>query len=287
LTNKKSIKDYIAIVESTLNNTVDASNARLTADDDFDLETSTGIYEWNASLDDFEETGTSSNLIIKFPSVEGGATNDATFTVNSYKEDSNENPTDVDMVLTKSNSTIFSIDFTAAYDSESEPTSIDATIAMPPYSYTANGSHTSTNVSFSTAINSDDLSIPIASTSFNVTFADASLETPNSIDGSVQLYEVTLMANVDAKAMQDADSETDDMETVINDNADVYFKKTSSGQKIGDVVVEEVIDSEGDSEPAFYIEYSDGSKENLEDVFDETLEEIEDLVNDFEDDDAV
>lgn len=285
---KKSVKDYIAIIEKTLNNTVSASNARLTADDDFDLSTSTGIYEWNASLEDFENKGTSSNLIIKFPSVEGGTTNDATFTVNSYKEDSDENPTDVDMVLTKGGNTIFSIDFEAAYDSESEPTSIDGTIKMTPYSYSLKASHTSNSVSFNTSINSDNLSIPIVSTSMNATFLDDSLTNPNTIKGSLQLYEVTLNADINAKAIQEADEETADMESVVNSNANVSFSKTSSGQKIGDVVVDEVEDAANeDTDVIFYIQYSDGSKEDLEEVFDETLTEIEEVIEELEDNDSV
>jgi translation initiation factor 2B subunit (eIF-2B alpha/beta/delta family) len=284
---RKSVKDYISSVEKALDNSVSVSNARLTDEDDFDLSTSKGVWEWNAEKEEFEEGEANSSLIIKFPSTENGTENDAVFTVNAYKEDANDNPTDVDMSLVKDGSTIFSIDFSATYDSESDPTSMNGKIEMPPYSYEADAKHTSTSLSLGMSINNVNMSIPMASTSMSATFADESLDEPTKINGSLQLYELTLTADVNAKVISDAEEQdSDDMEKIVNDNANVSFTKTSTKQKIGDVVFEEP-EENSDEEVGVYVQYEDGSKEDLENMFDETINEIEDFMEeyDLEDDD--
>lgn len=280
---KKSYKQYVQILKDALNNTSNASNARMAADD-FDFETTKGIYEWSESLDDFKKTGTSDKLILKFPSQENDTINNATLTFNSYSEDANENPTKIDMNLVENSTTILSIDYTAAYDAEDEPTMFDGEVKMPPYTFSADLKKTGTAVSFNTKIASSTITIPIASTSFNGTFSDVSYEDPIKIDGSAQLYEITIVGSINAQEIQKADDNDDEAEKIINENADVYFKKTSTNQKIGDVSVDLIdVANDEDEDVKLYVTYTDGSKADLEVVFESVIDEIEKAVDELDD----
>ena len=283
-TGKKSYKQYVQSLKDALKNASNASNARMAADVDF--ETTKGIYEWSENLDDFKKTGTSDKLILKFPSQENDTINNATLTFNSYSEDANENPTKIDMNLVENSTTILSIDFTATYDAESEPTTFDGVVKMSPYTFSADLKKTGTAVSFNTKIESSTITIPIASTSFNGTFTDVSYEDPIKINGSAQLYEITIVGDINAqeiKKANDADG-TEEVEKIINENADVYFKKTSTNQKIGDVSVDLIdVANDEDEDVKLYVTYTDGSKADLEVVFESVIDEIEKAVDEVDD----
>lgn len=287
-TGKKSYKQYVQSLKDALKNASNASNARMAADVDF--ETTKGIYEWSESLDDFKKTGTSDKLIIKFPSQENDTINNATLTFNSYSEDANENPTKIDMNLVENSTTILSIDFTATYDAENEPTTFDGVVKMSPYTFSADLKKTGTAVSFNTKIESSTITIPIASTSFNGTFTDVSYEDPIKINGSAQLYEITIVGDINAQEIEkadDNDNDAEESEKIINENANVYFTKTSTNQKIGDVSVD-LIEAGNDTEDGqtkLYVTYTDGSKADLEVVFESVIDEIEKAVDELDDED--
>jgi len=71
------------------------------------------------------------------------------------------------------------------------------------------------------------------------------------------------------------------MEKIVNDNVNITFTKTSTKQKIGDVVFEEP-EENSDEEVGVYVQYEDGSKEDLENMFDETINEIEDFMEEYD-----
>ncbi|MCP4521156.1 MAG: hypothetical protein GY827_05640 [Cytophagales bacterium] len=282
---KKTYKEYINTLEEAFDDITKVAKLKSAIgvvevqeeEEEFDFATSTGIYEWDADIEDFKNTGTSSELVIKFPSTDGGTTNDAQLTITEYAEDDNENLTALDIDVQVDGSTILDIDAEAVYNDDDEPTMLDASISMNPYTYSVEFKQTSTNVALSTGIESSNLSVPIVSTSIDATFEDASYEELLSFKGDAQMYEVTLNADVDVKTINTAEDDEDaDMEAIVNEAANVYFSVTSTGQKIGDVVLEEVEgEGEEDGDVIAYVQYADDTKEDLETVFEGVIDELE------------
>ncbi|MBV6647136.1 MAG: hypothetical protein KI790_16885 [Cyclobacteriaceae bacterium] len=249
-----------------------------------DIETTKGIYEWSFELNDFEKTGESDILVIAFP-TEGSTENNAEFRltaveieefVESYDgyEDRYEQPTVIKADLSIDDSKFIDLDFEVDYSAEGIPVFADITMLVVPFTFSLDFDDTNSGTSSVSASISKDSEL-ITAVSVEVIFVDAEKEEVKSIDGSVSYRALKIQGDIDVLALDN--SEDGDPNDYIN------LALFSDDKKIGDIefVLEEI--EPGYEDYVAYVTYSDGSKENLEDLLKSVEMEIEDFFESIED----
>ena len=110
-----------------------------------------GKYEWTATTDTTEEwnfTAGGEDVVFEFPSTEGGSSNNAVLSIHDYAgvevanpidgEYAGELPTKLIMDLTVDGEELMEYNFTAAYNSNGEPTSVKTSLRLSPFTFAVN-----------------------------------------------------------------------------------------------------------------------------------------------------
>lgn len=254
-----------------------AINGRTTEEGSFDFNANKGIYTWDADLDIFEKTDKSNIIIIRFPTEES-TTNNAELQLKAYSEveiydeewdEYSYLPTDLLAELYVNESKVASIDFEATWDEVGFPISAD--IALMVNNFSLNLSvDTSGTTSSSLSLTFKQGEEIIVDAAITVKYDDASKseESLKTIEGFVQIKNLKVQGNID---MHEADAVEVDWNKVFN------LTLYSNNEKLGDIVFVDV-----DDEPVPYVKYADGSKVELETVFQPVIDEAESIADDFE-----
>lgn len=250
-----------------------------TAEEGFDFNGNKGVYDWNASTEQFEKTTTGGNIIeINFPAAES-ATNNVKLQITAYAEQAFEDefdfyymPTSLSANLSVDNVKQVEITFSAEYNQDGVPVSGNVSLFLNPYTFAIGFDDTSaTRVTGSVSIKEGTTTIVAASTTIN--FADADKETVNTASGFVQYRNVKIQGDIDAEGYETANNPD------INDYVNLALYDGNS--KIGDIVfVVEMVD--GYEEDVPYVQYADGSKEKLEDILQPVIDKLEAFSDDVE-----
>jgi len=280
-TEKKEIRDFFKKKGKEFKSIfvpAKAINGRAASEEPFDFEGNLGVYAWNPDLGEageFEKTGNSEIIEIKFP-TEGSATNNATLKLTAYSEievydeeweEYSYQPELLKASLFVNDVKVASLDFEVDWDDAGFPIAGDIVLTINDFkisvSFDTSGS-TSSTLSVSLLHLEETL---IAST-ITVKYENSSKseESLKSIDGFIQLKGLKLQGNVDIKA---ADAVEVDWNDVFN------LSLYSDGKKLGDIVFIEV-----DTEFVPFLQYADGSKEELETVLQPVIDEIDNLATD-------
>ncbi|WP_436517732.1 hypothetical protein [Ekhidna sp. To15] len=239
-----------------------------------------GLYTWNFDLQDFD-VEESEFFIVKFPTEESNS-NNAEFgitnldfqTITEVWEDivdEYEVPTVINGYLKVNNATIVELSYDVKWAGNGTPEVADVTLLIDPFRFVLNFRDTftkSTSLLSSISINED----LITSIDVDVSYETESKEDPYLIEGNVQYRGLKIEGNVDAREIG--------LEGDPNDfiNLALY----SNNLKIGDIVFVLEEDSDGFQDYIPYVQYSDGTKENLEDILAPVFEEIEAIFIEFE-----
>ena len=258
-----------------------SKQGRKNSDEPFDFEANVGVYEWNPGLEQFERTGDDEIIRILFP-TEGSTSNNAELQVLAYEEvevydaEGEEymyEPTLLQASLLVDEAEAASLDLNIEWDEEGFPITADMVAEVVPFKATL-----SFDVS---ASNKNSLSASLLrgqetlfSTSVEVLYSgpDKSEEDLKTITGHVQLIDLRLEGEIDVEGMDSA------QEPDLNDF--VHLTLSADNKKVGDIVFEtEMVD--GFEETVAYIQYTDGTKEKLEDVLQPVIDELEAIEEDF------
>lgn len=246
------------------------NNAQPTTFDDIK-----GLYEWNPEIQDFDKEE-SEFFIVKFP-TEGSEVNNAELKISDLQfvtirevdgdiVDEYEVPSIIIGYLKVDDVTYIELDFEVNWSSEGFPEKADVSLLVKPFTFVLSFDDTfAKSASLLTSISLDnDLVVGVDLT---VEFETDAKEEPVYFEGSVNYRDLKIAGNVDITDIaEDADP---------NDfiNLTLFAGET----KVGDIVfvLEEI-------EPGFedyvaYVEYEDGSRENLEEILEPVLMEIEDI----------
>jgi hypothetical protein len=258
-----------------------SAQGRTKGEEPFDFEAHTGVYEWNANIEQFEKTGSDDIIRILFP-TEGSSTNNAEFQLLAYEEvevydaewgETMYEPTVLQAALLVDDAEVASLDLNIEWDEEGFPITADLTAEVVPFK---------ANVSFDvSASNKNTLSASLLrgqetlfSTSVEVLYSgtDKSEEDLKTISGHVQLIDLKLEGTIDVEGMDTVEEEPD-----LNDFIDLTL--SADNKKIGDIIFEtEIVD--GYEESVAYIQYADGTKEKLEDVLQPVIDKLEEIEED-------
>jgi hypothetical protein len=253
---------------------------RLSNDEPFNFTAHKGVYEWNFTQETFVKTGNANIIRILFP-TEGSATNNAVLQLHQYNEVevydefseySYYEPEVIVADLSVNGAEVASLDLSIDWDETGFPLTADITLALTPYtgnlSFDVTGS-TSSTASASIRRGSETL----FAASITTLFSDPSKsgDSLEKIEGFVQLKDVKLEGNIDFASLDQSSSG--------NPNEYINLWLSSNGSRLGEIIfVEENVD--GFPEWVAYLQYSDGSKEKLEDVLQPILDELEALEDD-------
>jgi hypothetical protein len=245
----------------------------------FDFAANTGIYSWNADLEQFDKTGESNIIKILFPS-EGSTTNNAELRLNSYEEvgfydeewqEYTYNPTLIDAELLVDGTEVASLNLEATWDEAGFPLTADVSATVAPFSATVSFDVSASNkntLSASLSKNSEQL----FSTSVEVLYSASTktAEDIKTVSGHVTVKNIKLEGNIDVEGMDNVQGEDPDW------NEFVDLKLVIDNKVAGKIVfVKEMVDGYEESVP--YVEYTDGSKEKFEDVVEPIVSELDDL----------
>lgn len=221
----------------------------------FDFDLWVGTYTWDAAhymwVPDFGNP--SDKIIFKFP-AEGSTTNNIILTIHNYTEVKvtgtdeygypyyDYMPTDILADLYVDNEKVIELDLEATWttsgDNAGEPTSLDISVFLTPFTFSGDFDQSSTaaSVNFNIKHNSDQ----IFATGLSATFG-SNTEEPITIGGYIQLMNVKIEANIDVAGLEavfedNTYTTADEINTAINDEIDavVYV----DGVKAADILIE-------------------------------------------------
>ncbi|MEM6641892.1 MAG: hypothetical protein AAF616_02840 [Bacteroidota bacterium] len=252
-------------------------SSRVSDDEPTSFDEIAGLYEWNFDTESFDES-TSDIFIMRFP-TEGSNVNNAEFEISELTFttiveeydgfiDEYEIPTNIQAKLTVDTEEVISLDFDVSWTADGMPELADITLVAVPFSYTIgfdNLGSTSSSLLSSLKLNNNE----ILGIDVDVTFDSEDKAEPSFIEGSVLYYNMRVAGDVHVPSDQEVASASYD----VNDFIDLIVE--IDGSKIGDIIFI------GDDEVP-YIQYEDGSTEELELLFEAAVAEIENLIEDTE-----
>lgn len=254
------------------------ASARINEDDRFVFEDELGVYDYNFELQDFEQVQQGGDKIqINFPAAES-TTNNATLNITAYTDVAITDefdgwvsyyPTVIKANLSIDGETLVVLDMTADYSADGFPEEAEISLTLADFEYAlsfSDAAATKSTVSFAVNKASDK----IIGTSVSVVYESADKEFIKLVEGEVSYRDLKIKGKLDYSNI-DEEAETFDM----NDFLDLAIYDGST--KLGDIVFEE-----GEWETIPYIQYSDGSKEPLEDLLAPVIEELEDFIMELE-----
>ncbi|MFO0506654.1 MAG: hypothetical protein ACK5X6_07390 [Chryseotalea sp.] len=233
------------------------SNARTQGEESFDFSENTGVYEWS-SEGGFTKTANSTIIELRFP-TEGSTTNNATFKLFDYDEvatpdgDEAYSPTLIDATLSINGTQVAALDATAEYRNDGTDDAIfaDITYTVGAFSVDLDFNDKAANAtSFSQVLREGNNTIIGWGITAVYNSAEKIEEDIKSIEGFFQLINIRFTIS----ATQPSSNATD-----VNDFIKINI--TVDDAAAGRVVIGD------DGEP--YVEYRDGSRELLADIFNE------------------
>lgn len=247
---------------------------QINGDEPFNYNNNKGIYEWNATEERFiKKQETSSIIEIRFP-TEGSNTNNAVFRLTSYAEvatpdgDEAYSPTTIEATLDINSVKEASLSVKVEYkgDGTDEPKFADISYFVNPFTIDVDlDDRAASTTSFSQSLSkSDDVLI-----GWSLTATYQGTKTEDNISKLVGTFQLSsVVFNIALTAPTDPNQPVDDYNDFIK------ISVTVDGKSAGNVVW---VSDNTNSEPVPYIQYSDGSKEPLADLFESLGESLDDL----------
>lgn len=248
----------------------------------FNFEEHAGVYAWNPELGEqgeFELVDDSNIIIILFP-TEGSETNNARLEITAlseveiYDEEWDEyryELAELNASLSVNQTEVASLDLGIEWDEAGFPLSGSVTLEVAPYKATVTfNDAAATTSSISASFIKGDRTLIATSVTANYSDDSKSEDALTSLEGYVQFLELKVQGAINVPA---ADAEDVDWNEVID------LALYHNNDKLGDIVFEMVND-----ESVAYLQYADGSKEELETVLKPVIDEIEALTEELNND---
>jgi hypothetical protein len=245
---------------------------QIAGDEPFNYSQNKGVYEWNPSIADFEKTGSSDIIEIRFP-TEGSNTNNAVFRLTNYAEEATPDgdeaysPTIIEATLDVDNvkEASLSVDVEYVGDGTDEPKFADISYFVNPYTIDVDLDDRQTSTTtFSQYLSKG--SDKLIGWSLTATYQGLKPEKNISkLVGTFQLGSVVFTIEVNAPT---------DLNQVDDYNDLIKISITVDGKSAGNVVW---VSDSASPEPVPYVEYSDGSKEPLAGIFESLAQSLEEL----------
>lgn len=259
LNTRRGVKQLARVIKSASQS---ASTARLkdVPQDEFDFEEMKGVYEWDESIQDFVMTDESVDYIeFRFPTGES-TTNNGSLKILSFEENEDYELIDLSAELAIDGELLLSIRLVTESTASSESVSLDMFVS--PFELSLSTSESTSGAQIDFSMSRDEIDLMMVSLSISVDEQSGELE---KIAGTISYRELTIEGSLDFSNIANITS-ADQMNELVN------LSVSYEGNKVGDVVFQ--LDN---GEPVPYIEYADGSRENLETLIQPIFDQLDDL----------
>ena len=254
---------------------VDGPAKKVSDDGPNTLEDISGIYTWNFETAefDFEE----SDLFTVFFPTEGSETNNAEFKISNLEYAVTEEGLDFDApslinaYLKVDDVTLVELAYDVNWSDLGVPVEADVNLLIAPFRFEIDFVDVfakSTSLLTSVYINDE----VIVSIDVDVSYESESKEDPFLIEGSVQYRNLKIDGSIDAR----------EIGLDANPNDFINLALYSDEDKVGDIVFVLETDDQGLEDYIAYVEYADGTSQNLDEVLLPVFEEIEAIFAEFE-----
>jgi hypothetical protein len=261
-----------------------------------------GAYKWNASAEEWEKTGASSNLELVFPSTANGTSNDASLVVTLATTNISDKvlevtnvPTSVTATLSANGTNYVVYQYTASYNSEGVPTSLSTSLQVGEFKIGGDFKYSTSNSSVKYYFTHSSTTLIEAYAEVNGTLSTDSISNgqPQNIvnDGNayIQVMNVKLVGEIDLKNLVKAEeviyNRTDIADsTAAQLDAEAWNKYASlvliyadSKTKIADTEFYSVATTEygyTDYENSIRLVFGDGTKSDFETYFSNGFEKL-------------
>jgi len=255
-----------------------------------------GVYTWDPTTENFDKSGESSSIVYKFPSTEGGQSNDAEITIEkpttgtiTVDGASQEIPTNVSVNLSKDSKEVVSISLKSTI-ADNFISSATFAVSMGKYELSTSIGYTASKMSESIAFTASEQTIikfeysiegnltgykDMILSSSEMDESPMTIEDIHKLNYTMQFYEMQLLATLDYKEMvanmKNAKTEEESI-ALINDNLDMTIGYTD-----GTVIAtgEAFYDAEAKDPINFQLVFKDESKATIEAYYEENLKGLQ------------
>jgi hypothetical protein len=255
-----------------------------------------GTYEYNFTTNTFDLVDTHSLIVIRFPSNQAAFdahTNNAKaeltqFVVKTYTlyDDYDQTtyeievPTAVKGYLDVDEVRVFSVDYSASFQYNSNqteilPQTLALNITLTPYSFTM--SFSGSGVNYATALSFKKGNDVIAEYDVTVKLtADLWDEAPEKISGHFQITPLKFKGYINMFAVEQASDQTPANVALMNENIDVSLIHVELNRTLGYIEARAFVTDWGESiEPVLV--YSDGTWQKLETIFQPVVDDMDNM----------
>jgi len=250
-----------------------------------------GTYSWES-----ENTWTvvqddpSDAIVIEFPTEPANfdqTGNNAVLTISNYAEQEVITDTDSEWVPVTLNAKLeidgtkyVEVAYSLTLDNEGNPTEIDMSLYLKPFTYALN----LTSNSIQTSLSKDGVENSLLSANLEFTFMDSEMEDLERVDGNIQLGNMNMDGWVKPYALQDSSiyegiQNPGDIADKMNEQMDIKVYKYDTGDKLANLIFTVNESSQyailGNIILAF--EFKDGSTEDAGPYFEAIIGELEQL----------
>ncbi len=269
--------------------------------EDFKFEDAKGEWQYVYATESVEKMANSTitdRMVLHFPSDSNKKeVNDAVLTVYAYTEtiilqpdtlrdyftgqitsirmDTSYRPTKLLADIMIGTNKIVDVKLLASYTTAGDPTMIDATVSMAPYTLTALYSEVGAKQTASFSVKKDGRILTAAGVT--ITYPSSSdRSTPDFFEGYVQLDNIKAKGSIDIKGMNAlvADPTAADFNTYVK----VAFYKADNDAKVCDLKAFDEVESYGGKNAEIYLVFADGTKEKPQVYIDKLTAKLPDFL---------
>lgn len=233
----------------------------------------TGVYSWDASLQEFVFIEDADVLILKFPVGDSG-TNNGVFTVNALQLSATEMPELVDVELTVGDEVMASLYLAVNWSQNDYPEEAEINLFLKPFTLTvgfnlSDGLQTTFDALLKKG-NDEIASVSLVSSSLVSAIFNEELP---QISGHIAYRNIRLQGSVDLEGVDTAIAN----ETDPNESIDLQL--LIKGEVVGDIIL--VLETnEGYTDYYPYVEFQDGTQVSVDDLLSDAFDSIEEQLGD-------
>jgi hypothetical protein len=266
-----------------------------------------GIYTWNFANHDWDYAASTTVAEFHFPSKKTGTTNNAVFTISSYKgvvvssplpDYTGDLPTEIKANLKVDGTEYFAYSFAASYTNQGIPSSVVTSVAFRSFVFTFEFSNSTSNISINYKFTNGTKTIFDIGGAVNGNFTQTAMENsdgPEDVfyngNAHFQLFNVKIAGMVDVVKISEAEKKiyaneynsnfdyikADSLMAIeINKNAKLIAFFVDTQQKIANIEAYRVVEEHNyyygsytDSYIDFRLVFADGSPSNADNYFGE------------------
>lgn len=227
-----SVSNVLAISSHASKKNVAGVLAAINDDDVSKLSEFYGIYTWNASKDEWDESSSSDKLEFRFPSEEGKSSNNATLTI-SYIKDKIYTIDGESVELPKSSVAVLKVDnveelkfiSTHEYKADGTPTKADISLTIGAFVFTSNTSNSGNNVSSGFALKKGTKQLLAANVSGESTVTVTNLNNEDDVENLLN------NANAEFAVMNYKFIGQANMKEIIKEVNNISYDDSEAGKK--------------------------------------------------------